>query len=120
MTANRIAALSGSLTGLAAFVAGVAGVLPGTWPNYALAASGLLTKLGTVVTYLRGAQKWDALTLGQETAMLKALALGQEVPGRSEGFKAGVYVSEVPSPPASPPSTPPPSPAQPAPVPGQP
>jgi hypothetical protein len=62
LTANRVAAIMTWLTGLAAFILGVAHTLPGRWPNYALAASGLLTKLVTTYKFLEGSQKFDALT----------------------------------------------------------
>lgn len=63
LSANRVAAISTVLGGLAAFIAGCAQVLPGAWPNYALAASGLLVKAVTVLKFLDGSQKWDALTI---------------------------------------------------------
>jgi hypothetical protein len=59
--ANRVAAIVAVLGGLAALVSGIAGVLPGTWPNVALAAAGLLTKLVTVIKFLDGAQKSEAI-----------------------------------------------------------
>jgi hypothetical protein len=108
-TANRLAAIASALTGLAAFVAGLAQLLPGTWPNYALAASGLLVKLVTVVHFLSGSQRYDALTVNRDTALLKALAAGEDIPGESEGVKGEGFVS------ADEPQTPPQTQAQPLP-----
>lgn len=103
MTANRIAALSGALTGLAAFVAGAAQVLPGTWPNYALAASGLIVKLATVLSYLHGSQKFDRLEVERFLGIVKATG---DVPGSTQGVKADGF-----QPPPDPPATEP-APAQ--------
>jgi hypothetical protein len=81
LTANRVAAISMWLAGLAAFICGVAHTLPGAWPNYALAAAGLLTKLVTVIKFLDGAQKWDALAGG--SAALPAQTASGGAPPKS-------------------------------------
>lgn len=85
MTANRLAAMSAAVTGLAAFVAGLVQVLPGTWPNVALAGAGLLTKLGTVLSFLDGSKKFDALEVERMLGVYNATG---SLAGRSQGVKA--------------------------------
>lgn len=86
MTANRLAALSAAVTGLAAFVAGLVQVLPGgAWPNVALAGAGLLTKLGAVLSFLDGSKKFDALEVERMLGVYNATG---SLAGRSQGVKA--------------------------------
>jgi hypothetical protein len=61
LPANRVAALVGVLTGLAAFVTGLAGVLPHSWQSTALAIVGVLTVAAHNLHYLTGAQRSEAL-----------------------------------------------------------
>lgn len=65
-SANRIAAISTFVAGLAAFVVGIASVPQlSQWQDTALAIAGVLTSLLTALKFLDGSQKWDALTVGQ-------------------------------------------------------
>jgi hypothetical protein len=60
-TANRIAAACTWMTGLAAFIIGIAGTLPTAWANYALIGAGVLTKLVTAIHFMSGSQKYDQI-----------------------------------------------------------
>lgn len=64
LTPNRVAAIVSVIGSLGALCAALAGVLPGgAAANAAVAAAALLAKAGTVITFLRGSQKWDALSM---------------------------------------------------------
>lgn len=82
LTPNRIAALATWLTGLSAFILGIAHTLPGTWANYALIAAGLLTKVVTTLKFLDGSQKWDAI---QATVTPKVAASSLPTDEEEEG-----------------------------------
>ena len=65
---HRVLAFTTVATGLAAFISGIVGVLPGTWANYALAGAGLLTKLVATVKFLDGNSKWELSPAGQSAS----------------------------------------------------
>lgn len=59
--ANRVAAVVTTLAALAALIAALCQVFPGTWTNVALAVAALITKLITVLKFMDGSQKFDSL-----------------------------------------------------------
>lgn len=61
LSANRVAVIVGVLTGLAAFIGGVAGALPHSWQNTAVAIVGVLTVAAHNLHFITGAQKSEAL-----------------------------------------------------------
>ena len=74
LPANRAAAIAGVGTSLAATIAGLVQVLPSSWANYALAASGLLLQAVTIFKFLEGSQRWEASPAGQAQALAAAAA----------------------------------------------
>lgn len=61
LSANRVAAITTWLSGLAALILGVEGTFPAAWQNAALAMAGLLTKVVTMFKFLEGSQRSEAL-----------------------------------------------------------
>lgn len=61
MSANRLAALAAFLVSLSALIAAVAGAFPGKYAGALVAAAALIAKTATVVKFLDGAQKSEAL-----------------------------------------------------------
>jgi hypothetical protein len=81
--ANRVAAIATWLTAFAAFVLGIVQILPSGWQNYALIGSGLLVKVATTIKFLDGAQKWDALTIGQVVKTIEEPVKSEPLPAPS-------------------------------------
>lgn len=61
LPANRIALISTWLVALGAFIYAIVGTLPNSWQRFALMAAALSTKAVTVLKYLDGSQKSEAL-----------------------------------------------------------
>jgi hypothetical protein len=66
LPANRVAAIVGVLTGLAAFISGLAGVLPGKGATTALAIAGAITVAAHTLHFMTGSQKADQLAATAE------------------------------------------------------
>jgi hypothetical protein len=67
LPANRVAAIVGALTGLAAFVTAIAGVLPGKGATAALAVAGIVTTAAHTLHFMTGAQKSEQLGTADDT-----------------------------------------------------
>ena len=61
LPANRVAAITTWLTGLAAFITGITSTLPSSWQNAAIGIGGLITSLASALVFMIGAQKSEAL-----------------------------------------------------------
>lgn len=96
LTPARVVAATTILTGLAAFVTGIVGVLPHGWQNMALAGAGLLTKAVTAAKFLHGNSAWELSPAGQIQAGQAEVQPSQPAaPAVSD-----VSIPEAPLPPA--------------------
>jgi hypothetical protein len=105
--ANRVAAIVGVLTGLAAFVSALAGVLPHSWQNTSLAIVGALTVAAHNLHFMSGSQKDDANQAHERASALYNIASGQDVPGATEGVKADGFIPPGDAPTQAVPAPPP-------------
>lgn len=126
LTPHRLLTLSTDLTGLAATVSGLVGVMPAGWQNTALVGVGLAAKAATTLKFLGGNSHWETSPAGQalltgrvpslaevETEVRRLAAslvrteIGKQLPapvrgvdlGRTEAAQETIDIPDAPLPP---------------------
>lgn len=77
LPANRVAAIAGFLTGIGAAIAGIENALPSKWQDSAIAAVGVIGSITTVLHFMSGSQKFDALQTRRSIVTTTNEARGQ-------------------------------------------